>query len=598
VRLEPNRKTGFTLIEVLVVLGIMVILFALLFVPMTASLKMTESGRRQAEMQQRLRVAMEWVKRDLSEEAIYVFPPELLALPGGGYLVNYSTVTFTPAAKDASGQVIKPLRAATDAADNVLATRYAVHTPLSAIRLWPGNGTRPDKYFQVSIGPGPESTFALYRQQGYCIPDKDLGPYPFGSYYDVNGDGSDEFVIDRPLVENAMTPRVGADIPVSRTFCRDNCTSVEGWVEGNANDVNDPTDDTLDVSPGGGWTPQVVYLFDGVQFRPESVIDEQLRPAANYATYWASRGSWLGLFNDGSRWVEDIVWGNGLWINSSEIRPRLVVRRWDVLTSSYSTVVMDTDTLDPALPPPDPDTNNMLGLRWNSRAGAVMVGDYVTSGVDFTSLAADPGLGFWGVTVPAVGAFAPVTAEYPVPPAVITDPRAPVGYVIYPYAASSPAASVPDIKIVRDTLRVWLIAEDATTGQIRRTEYSPVATLDADQIGIYQFSLVYFDDDRQVEIRFNPYWPPSPDLYGLAGTLSALSLQIQYLTRRNFDPASGVDDQIVVSYSSSEAYEVKLSTAEYAPYEPIEPASAIQRPYKEGAQVVFSDRIEVQNLGR
>jgi len=75
-------------------------------------------------------------------------------------------------------------------------------------------------------------------------------------------------------------------------------------------------------------------------------------------------------------------------------------------------------------------------------------------------------------------------------------------------------------------------------------------------------------------------------------------VQVQYLARRNFDPATGIDDQIVASYSTGYEYAIKLGLAEFSPYEAISTGSAILRPYKPGPQVVVSVHLPIGNAGR
>ncbi|MBP8950929.1 MAG: prepilin-type N-terminal cleavage/methylation domain-containing protein, partial [Armatimonadetes bacterium] len=62
-RIAGGRCTGFTLIEVMVALAIMVILFALLFAPMIAGLEWVSSGRANVGMQDACRYAMEQIRR-------------------------------------------------------------------------------------------------------------------------------------------------------------------------------------------------------------------------------------------------------------------------------------------------------------------------------------------------------------------------------------------------------------------------------------------------------------------------------------------------------------------------------------------------------
>lgn len=650
--LNRGGRGGFTLIEVLVVLGILVVLFALLFVPMTQSVNMATSGRTQVEMQQDLRGAMEQVSRDLSE-AIYVYPPELLKVQAASsvytgehaYIVNYSTVSFVAPMKDSTGQPKEPLQPsfqATPAGQLPLVTRYAVHTVNTAIRTWPAGGgggsnnpSTSDKYFMVSAGPGPESTFQLYRQQGYCLYDADLGTYTFGSYYDVDGNGTTtaaEFVIDRPNAENALTPRTGGDVVCSRTFCRDNGQWVKGYVPVNLNVATDPSDDTLDLQPGTPpdttWTPQVAYLFDGLEFRPERVTDDRTVASADASSYRASRGAWLGQLDNGSKSIFDLVFGvGGQWINSSELRPRIVVRRWD--GSDYGTTVMDTDLLDPTQTAPDSATDNLLTLRYDSRSGQVMTSDVVplpaqTAAYPGVTFGTSSGVGrtnaLWppftrGGPAPTAQELRPdLVPELPPDPTTNLEPAAPIGYVIDPWRAEAEAggwspwgmqdkANARDVRVVPGSVRIWLLWHETGSNQVARRELAECSVQSPDDIGVWQFTATPFDDGKQVEVKFNPSLPPGPDLIfrmlqGRAVGVENPQILLTYRARRNFDPASGKDDQVTVSYSTGSAYNVKLAVSEYSPYTEQTAGAANQVPFKPGAQALLSARVAVRNSGR
>jgi prepilin-type N-terminal cleavage/methylation domain-containing protein len=693
-----SARRGFTVLEVLVVLGIMVVLFALLFVPMTSSLTLVSSGRAQSEMQQSLRQAQAQVQQDLSE-AMYVFPPEQIKQPGtGAYLVNYSTITFIPPARDAvTGAILKPLHPQLDANGNVIAVRYAVHTPNTVIQHWAqGTSATPfpahDKYLTLSQLPGPETTFALYRQQGQCLWDPDLGSYTFGSALTSAGKDTTNatvaagtFVIDQPVVENAMTAHIAVDIPVTRTVCRDNGQWAAGWVSVN------PSDPTTQPNGDATWTNNVVYLFDSIQFRPDRVEQEQLQPTPDATVYWATKANWLGVVNDGSQTVGDLLWPlpypatAGQLINSSETRPRIVVRRWNSTATppGFTNVILDTDTLSPSVAPPTPSVDNLLGLapppggsnytlglRWNSKAGCVLPAGYLPpSVIDFSAaLGTDPGAGYWPLVTDASVVPEPMnpSATPPAYPPLAASraagsPRVPTSYVLDPYQLESPQyqagsptpANVRDIKIMTDTLRVWIVAT-YPNGQVVRTEYSPSTDSDPSQLGPTQYYVEAIDNGLRARLLFNPYTPPSPDnfvptwtlgtgygagalvrdpatgqLYSasvanvasaltepgmgqnwsstwtaagsLTSVLSGFQVQIQYLARRNFDPISGIDDQIVASYSTGYDYDVKLGLAEFNVYQAVvaTPAqTAILAPYKVGAQVVLSAHMPVGNAGR
>ncbi|HEY3397101.1 MAG TPA: type II secretion system protein [Armatimonadota bacterium] len=630
--LRQGRRSGFTLIEVLVVLGILVILFALLFVPMTSSLSMVSSGRTQADMQQRLRLTMEQLQRDLSE-ATYVYPPEVIRIPSAtpqqnGFLVNYSTLSMILPAKDSSGQPLEPLQADWQSVPGgtkmQLVTRYAVHTATTITRKWaagsPGNPGGNDKYFQVSTSPGPENAFQLYRQQGFMRWDDDLQTYTFGSWTDLNADGvvsANEFQIDRPLAENSQTARIGSDVVVSKTVCRDNGQAVDGYVP-----VDDAAVPPVDPALGAGWTAQVVYLFDNMNFQPLRVAEEQMAMSADGSVYRASRGGWLGLLNDGTKRIVDLVWGAPLqWINSSELRPRIFVRRWTGAGSGYLLTEMDTDALDPNSAQPDADTNNLLTLRWNSQTGTVLVGDVMpvpdqinnNPGVMFGTASGDPGAAFWPLA--AGQPRADLLPEWPVTPNSAMDARAPVGYVIDPWQVeginqpwnpyrSQGQASARDVKVMPETIRIWLVWREAGKSQTTRKEFSLSSSVDPQQLGAYQFLATPFDDGKRVEIKFNPGLPAGPDLIasqlaaGTGMTLDICQIQVTYQARRNFDPATGNDDQIMVSYSSASLYSVALGLSEYSPYEIFDTTKPYLRPFKTGAQALLSARVATANMGR
>ncbi|NLO73394.1 MAG: hypothetical protein GX100_04690, partial [candidate division WS1 bacterium] len=70
------------------------------------------------------------------------------------------------------------------------------------------------------------------------------------------------------------------------------------------------------------------------------------------------------------------------------------------------------------------------------------------------------------------------------------------------------------------------------------------------------------------------------------------------LARRNFDPNTGIDDQIVASYSTNYNYEVKLGLAEFSPYEALGANPAVLQPFKTGARITVSASMTVGNVGR
>jgi len=306
----------------------------------------------------------------------------------------------------------------------VVAVRYAVHTPNTTIHLWPaGTGAQPypahDKYFQISSTPAPDNCFALYRQEGTCVYDDDLGTYTFGSGVDLDGVGPNPpvFVIDRPSAENSVTSRVNTDIPVTQTLCRDNGASAAGWVQVDTQTAGIPPTTCWWLHPApAGRQPRLPLRQHPVP-----------APAGGGRAACAHRGRHRLLGQQGRvaglperrrqdrgryRLALPTPATAGQWINSSEVRPRFLVRRWDATTNSYSRLILDTDLLDPttllsAISPNNnnllglaPGTNYTLGLRWNSKAGGVLPASYLLDTVNFT-VAADPGRNYWGLALSA-----------------------------------------------------------------------------------------------------------------------------------------------------------------------------------------------------
>jgi len=346
---------GFTLTEVLVVLGIMVILFAMLFVPITSSIEMTRTAHNRSQMNQTLRLAMEQFRRELSDAAD-IYLPEYIDMGDGTYLINYCNITFIPSnqAGLTSPRVV----------------RYTVHTPETTRN--PNIITRSGINYLVEQETTVDNPFVLYRQEGYMRQFVAGGPNYFGSDYDEDGDGTDDyFLVGMPLSENALTPVREADIPVTQTVCLD----ASGYYVAAADGYVRPADISA-VFTGGA---QLVYIHGGIQFTPLRVEGERIEPGANQTIYPAQHGHWLGLHNPTTGGVTYSI-AEALWwsppgappfpsfpalIYSSELRPRIVVRR-------NNSLLLDTDAMSPSDPVP-PVTSLTYDLRWNSVAGTVSV---------------------------------------------------------------------------------------------------------------------------------------------------------------------------------------------------------------------------------
>ncbi len=372
----PNH--GFTLVEVLVVLAIMVILFGMLFVPITTSLEMTHVAQQRTQMNQTMRLAMEQIRRELSDAA-WIFLPEIIDMGDGTYLVNYSNITFIPLSQMG--------------ALNPRVVRYAVHTPLTTRNpqtiTVTVNGT--DITYLVEQPTTVDNPFVLYRQEGYMVQHPITGANLF-----TNNPPGQPGIIGMPSSENAMTPVRSGDIPVTQTICLNASGVYIGEVDGYVY----PADMAAVFTTGN--PDRLVYIYGGIQFTPLRVEGDPLSAGANQTVYSAQHGHWAGLQNPGYRCtncgepflryydicqncgasgtivrseisVGEILWGTfiGEFIYSSELRPRIQVPR----------ALLDTDTLAPSVGDPGAQDDgagtiiyNMFDLRWNSVDGTVSVG--------------------------------------------------------------------------------------------------------------------------------------------------------------------------------------------------------------------------------
>jgi len=347
-------------------MAIMVILFGMLFVPLSTSIDMASAGQARTQMQQHLQMAMQRINRGLAN-ATYIYLPEYIPLAGADgtpltaddeYLINYSNITFQPPGA---------------------AVRYAVMTRDYTIEDIGGY------YYCVPTAPELDNPWILYRMEGEMRDDVVVGRNLFGA-----SDSTGQFVIGYWSSRNALTPARNADIPVTRTICLDAngylvqpLSSTFLWAKGYValGDLDDNGTNDIEEAFGSDGV-MLVYIHDGVKFGPLRVENERLAPTANrhQSTFEAEYPHWLGLPNPvvtGPYSVGDAIWGpipGPMLINSSELRPRIVVRR--ETTDPDDPWVMDTDALDPAIGQPlgvlnGAVINNIYGISWNSAQGTV-----------------------------------------------------------------------------------------------------------------------------------------------------------------------------------------------------------------------------------
>ncbi|MEI6500223.1 MAG: prepilin-type N-terminal cleavage/methylation domain-containing protein, partial [Armatimonadota bacterium] len=318
-----GSRHGFSLIEVLVVLAILVILFGLLFAPMMAGIDMAASGRSQARLQDTVRLAAEQMRRELAN-AVYVYPPPTYTTLAGPPVTDYSQLVFVPAAAGSQGPKQPRTWTGVSGRPEYFVTRYYVRPPAAV-----STG--------MDLGYDSKNPFVLVRQQGLYRFNAALGRFQFGS---EKSDGTlSEGVA---MSENVITPSEEYDLPASSTICR-----VCGQME-----VGYVSVCTKAVHP----VPDLVYLHDGVSFRPERITGEALAPSENNTLYTARHGNWMGTVNNGT-----VPLGStSLSATAPELQPRIVDYRWE--GSGYERMALDSFTPEGAVPA----LRSSIALRWNS----------------------------------------------------------------------------------------------------------------------------------------------------------------------------------------------------------------------------------------
>jgi len=522
---EGRGRGGFTLVEVLVVLAILVILFGLLFAPMMAGMDMASQGRIQSRLQDVARQAAEDVRRELLE-AVYVYPPPSY-LVGGTSVTDYSEIAFVPADTDAAGNVITPRRPRVftyGGHSEYLVVRYCVKPPdTSSGRVY--DETNP---------------FVLMRQEGLYRWNAALGRYVFGSVDTTDG----TFYAGRALSENSLTPREDYDIPATTTICLDDNTMHVGYVPECPNDNS----------------TNLVYLHDDVKFQPERVMGEALAARENNTFFEARHGNWMGRPNNGS-----VVLTASLPQSESELHPRLLLYRWN--GSSYNNIALDTYNSVPA----------RQVLRWNSATGTVQLGDWRTVRVTVTNPAATLATGEYysldieGDTYNASGSGTqtqPVAPIYPKPPTQWGEPAAPIGYRINPEYSDGAGGTA---KVVPGSVRVrWTSTFQGSVGPAQVAQFTPVQEVSQADLGRLEFSEFMPANQLWAEARLNRYDPPGPQQFDptVRSSLDQMWIEITYYYRRNFDPTDYRDDVVYADYSTGDIINITLIPQRYLELQP------------------------------
>lgn len=612
----PRGQAGFTLIEVLVVLAILVILFALLFAPMIVSLDMVTVGQSRVTMQNAVRTAMEEMRREISN-AMYIYPAGGLMLKGADGVLgtgddtripNLSEIVFVVPERTIGGDVAQPTAPRTDATGRIVATR---------LRIALLDETQP-----YSEG----NPFVLVREEGYYDRYEDATRV-WWTFTNVGAAGEP--------VRNLLTPRSNYDFPVSQSICTTCGEVYEGYAA------------TCSSACGGS---DLIYLHDNMQFRPERVVGEVLQASAHNTIYQARHAAWAGFYNPGTIEINNLSGTIPLMeLGASPLDPEIVI-------------------MNPAVSPPtilrelsqNVDNSNVV-LTWNSDSGTVQVGattgrwvavtnpndrnasgdgDTLEPGEYYTIAVQDqrPDLGAgvpsdqyddsgtiaatrqWDLVpvYPSLGALTctdcggsysptqynigdpcpnPSCSGTLVSTAQAGDPAMPIAYRIDP----TRAGTQPAAKIVPGSIRVIVWGVDSV-GTPYQSVYTETTDTDPTQIGPRQFAVILSDYDQRAEVRFNELEPPSPTMLTDAGvTLTYFGVYIQYYYRRNYDPLAPQNDYIIkADYSTNEIINLDLTLQRYTEPEPVtgDPTLYVLPPDVSPDRVSARDQVTVRNLAR
>lgn len=604
-----RRRGGFTLIEVLVVLAILVILFAMLFAPMIASLDMVSAGQSKVTMQNAVRNALREMRREIAN-AMYIYPVPGLALKGADGLLgtedderiaNPSEIVFVGPARTATGELIEPLAPRTDSLGRIVATR------LRAALL---DDTRPY---------GRNNPFVLVREEGYYIRHEDAEKV----WWEFTNTGA------TTPVRNLLTPRGGYDIPVNQSICL--ATGCTGRVH----------QGYITECPDCGGS-EIAYVHDNLQFFPERITGETVQPTANYTLFQARYGSWAGFHNRGNIELNDLLPASAsnplMVLGASELDPRILIYNptdWSVVRDSWQ----------------NSDASNTI-LTWDSNRGVIQVGATTGRWVNVTDPNTTPtpgeyypldiqnerpdqpatsfdrynddgtltGARVWDLVpiYPTLGVLICTGCGATYDPTQYTvgqacpdpscggtlvstaqpgDPAMPIAYRIDP----TMAGAYQPAKVVPGSVRVVVWGTD-TLGNIYQTAYSETSNTNQAEIGPEQFAVVLSDFGQRAEVRFNELSPPSPRMLTDAGlTVQSFGVYIQYYYRRNYDPTAPDNDYVLkVDYSTQEIINLRLALQRYIELEadPGNPDARIIPPDASPDRVSLEDQVQVRNLGR
>lgn len=614
----PRGRNGFTLVEVLVVLAILIILFAMLFAPMIASLDMVTIGQAKVTMQTSARNALTEMRREISN-AMYVYPtPGLTYLGADGirgtdyagdgemFIPNYSQIAFV-SPKFSGGSVVEPLTPRTQ--ENPLTLEDEIVTTAVMVEL-----------LDPAEAYSRDNPFVLVRKEGTTYQERSNSA---GTIFWWDFDPTEE------VKRNVLSPRGSYDIPATRSICTECGEVIDGYAS---------------ACPGG-CTGEILYEHANVQFTPERVVGETLQPNENATLFHADHDAWAGFFNHGNVELNDLsATAEFMQLGASELDPRIM------LVDPFDRSVV-RDTWQDVSTVVAGSRGASIVATWNSNRGVVQVGattgrwvnvpdpgasiapgqyyplqiqherpdmtttrpidEYDADGTlgdarDWDLIPVYPSLG--PLLCPSCGTTHDPTMYNvgdPCPTSGCSgtlistaqpgDPAMPIAYRIDPTAAGSyqPAKIVPgSVRVV-----VWGVDD---TGRIYQTAFSETANTNQSEIGPEQFALVLSDHGQRGEVRFNELQPPSPRMLTAANiAVEDFGVYIQYYYRRNYDPARPDDDFMLrADYSTQQVMNLRLALQRYIQPEDDPDTPGAQRipPDATIDRVALEDQVRVRNL--
>lgn len=531
-RCARARTGGFTLIEILVVLAILVILFSLLIVPLISGLDMASRGRRALTLHDAARATLQRIRADL-HDAVYVYPTTMVEDPNnpGTYWANTSQVMFVPPEREASGQIIEPLR----------------HALVADWDAAPPGSTNVQRTICIGVQSAfagrpynEDNPFVLVRRQGKCAYDPTTGEATFD---ELPGSGRD-----------TLTPKRGFDILPAWWLVDDPSSALYGDT---GTQYPTPADPHYDE--------QLLCVFKGFEVLAKRITGEVLQPDSSSLVYRALNRSWDGrpiVYPplDLSLQPEPLV-GQPRELDATDflydgIDPRIAVLRFvsdaasdltlDPRDGDYTNVVYDS--FETGLRDAD------LDLRYDLTTGEVIFGAIGWAARDHDN------------PIDADGDGTTDDGLYPLPTGMSVD-----GAWAFIVQAPAPAAPAPDkfTKIIPERVRVWV----QRLGAAGYSEYTRTDEQNPDEIGRREFHARPISRTGDLELRFNRYrFALRPN-----GNVTFGRMAVQYVYRRNFaridmrvlDPtgASGdevfdVDDRVIVDYSTRKTLTAMLELSD------------------------------------